>query len=114
MTFADNLKAVLADRNLKQADLCRMTGIPSSLISDYFNDVRKPGFDHLFNIARALNLTVDELVIYADKAKAPGYDPTLEELKDKFNYLIRFVPDHMRQPLMDMVEASAVKQEPPQ
>ena len=108
MSFADSLKAAASDKSLKQADICRATGIPSSLISDYFNDIRKPGFDHLFNIARALNITVDELATYADKAKAPGYDPTLEELKDKFNYLIQFVPEHMRQPFLDMVSASAV------
>jgi transcriptional regulator with XRE-family HTH domain len=108
MNFSENLKAALSYKNFKQADLCRATGIPSSLISDYYNDIRKPGFDHLLNIAKALNMSIDELLIFSDKTKAPDYDPTLEELKDQIIYLIQYVPENMRQPFLDMLKASAV------
>ena len=114
MTFSDSLKAVLNERNIKQAELCRITGISSALMSNYATGTVEPSLNNAIAIADALNLGLDELLIYADKTKAPGYDPTLEELKGKFNYLIQFVPEHMRQPLIDMVEASAVNPEPPQ
>ena len=42
MDFSNNLKLLLQDRKLKQADLCRMTGIQTSLMSDYLGEKKKP------------------------------------------------------------------------
>lgn len=33
--FTTNLKKLLQERNMRQAELCRITKIPSSLMSDY-------------------------------------------------------------------------------
>jgi hypothetical protein len=83
-------------------------------MSHYYNGTKEPGIANAITIAKALNMGVDDLVTYVDKTKASGYDPTLNDLKDKFNYLIDFVPEHMRQPILDIVQCSAIPPEPPQ
>lgn len=35
VNFTTNLKKILQERNMRQAELCRITRIPSSLMSDY-------------------------------------------------------------------------------
>ena len=41
MGFNENLKLLLLEKNMKQADLCRMTGIQTSLMSEYINGRKK-------------------------------------------------------------------------
>ena len=62
MCFNDNLKLLLQDRNLKQADLCRMTGIQTSLMSDYLGGKKSPTIGNAILIADALNISLDTLV----------------------------------------------------
>lgn len=62
MGFKDNLKLLLKDRNLKQADLCRMTGIQTSLMSDYLGGKKSPTIGNAILIADALNISLDILV----------------------------------------------------
>ena len=42
MGFNENLKLLLLEKNMKQADLCRMTGIQTSLMSEYINGRKSP------------------------------------------------------------------------
>ena len=74
MSFNDNLKLLLKDRNLKQADLCRMTGIQTSLMSDYLAGKKSPTIKNAIFIADALNISLDTLV---SKVKSPG---TIEDV----------------------------------
>lgn len=62
MGFNDNLKLLLKNRNLKQADLCRMTGIQTSLMSDYLGGKKSPTIGNAILIADALNISLDTLV----------------------------------------------------
>lgn len=62
MGFNDNLKLLLKDKNLKQADLCRMTGIQTSLMSDYLGGKKSPTIGNAILIADALNISLDLLV----------------------------------------------------
>lgn len=62
MDFNENLKLLLKDRNLKQADLCRMTGIQTSLMSDYLGGKKSPTIGNAILIADALNISLDTLV----------------------------------------------------
>jgi len=106
MTFSDNLKAVLADRGLKQVDLCKKTGISTSIMCNYILGNSEPGLSNLSAIANALNLSIDELITYTDKAKAPGYDPTLEEWKSRNEFLMNLVPVDMRPAVLSLIEAT--------
>lgn len=60
--FNDTLRFLLNDKDLKQADLCRMTGIQTSLISDYLGGKKSPTIGNAILIADALNVSLDTLV----------------------------------------------------
>lgn len=62
MSFSENLKKILDERQLKQANLCRMTGIQTSLMSDYLNGKKSPAISNAITIADALNISLDTLV----------------------------------------------------
>lgn len=62
MGFHKNIKILLQERNLKQADLCRMTGIQTSLMSDYFGGKKSPTIKNAVLIADALRVSLDMLV----------------------------------------------------
>ena len=47
---------------MKQADLCRMTGIQTSLMSDYLGGKKSPTIGNAILIADALNISLDTLV----------------------------------------------------
>ena len=62
MKFNNSLAGILAEQNLKQADLCRMTGISTALMSKYMTDKASPSLDNALMIAKALGITLDYLV----------------------------------------------------
>lgn len=61
MEFHDSLSRIAASRGLTQADLCRMSGIPTSLMSNYFNGKRSPTLTNAIAMADALQISLDEL-----------------------------------------------------
>lgn len=61
MDFSENLKQLLAGKEMKQADLCRMTGIQSSLMSDYLSGKKSPALSNSMSMAAALGVSLDEL-----------------------------------------------------
>lgn len=62
MGFCNNLKLLLHDRNLKQVDLCRKTGIQTSLMSAYIGGKKSPTIGNAILIADALDISLDTLV----------------------------------------------------
>lgn len=62
MDFSTNLRNILEKKQLKQADLCRMTGIQTSLMSDYIKGKKSPAISNAILIADALNMSLDILV----------------------------------------------------
>lgn len=62
MNFAENLKQIIKDRHLKQASLCRMTGIQTSLMSEYLQGKKSPTIGNAIAIADALKVSLDFLV----------------------------------------------------
>lgn len=61
MAFSDILRSLLESRGLKQADLCRMTGIDTGLMSTYMSGKKAPSLSNAILIASALNISLDEL-----------------------------------------------------
>lgn len=61
MEFSESLNAILRNQNIKQADLCRMTGISIGLMSGYCTGKTEPSLTKAIVIADALQITLDEL-----------------------------------------------------
>ena len=61
MEFNEALKRILRDRDLKQADLCRMSGIDTGLMSLYLRGKRTPTLTNAIAMADALQISLDEL-----------------------------------------------------
>src|SRR5660397_123413 len=51
------IKKLMGEKNMKQIDLARLTGITQSSLSDYMNEKYKPKQDKLDSIARALGVS---------------------------------------------------------
>ena len=54
MKFKNSLAEILAEQNLKQADLCRMTGISTALMSNYMTGKASPCHDKRVNLQGAI------------------------------------------------------------
>lgn len=54
--FAKRLRCALKIRNISQSELCKMTGIPKSAVSQYVNGAFEPRKKPLKQIAKALNV----------------------------------------------------------
>jgi len=62
LNFSENLKMLLDKQNLKQADLCRLTGIQTSLMSEYVKGKKSPTIKNAIAIADAFGISLDTLV----------------------------------------------------
>ena len=63
-SFAENLRAAMAERSLTQAELSKRTGISKSFISQYLSGKFKPREDKLSALAQALGTTKGALLGY--------------------------------------------------
>lgn len=71
MDIFDRISAQLAARGISQAELSRMTGISTGLISQWKKRSQQPSMQKLKLVAQALGMSVDELM-GADPPAAPG------------------------------------------
>ena len=72
--FALRLTKKMAERGVSQADLCRLTGLASSMVSHYCTGQRTPSIAAAIKIAKALNTTVDQLALHNPLQLNEGYD----------------------------------------
>ena len=61
MEFNASLKRLLIEKNMKQADLCRLAHIQTSLMSEYINGKKSPTIGNAIQIADALDISLDVL-----------------------------------------------------
>lgn len=67
------LRRLMSERGMTRAELCRLTGIPKSAMSQYVNGRHKPDAERIEAIAKALGITAWQLI--DDKANAPEDKP---------------------------------------
>ena len=70
---ADRIKTALSIRGMKQSDLCRLTKIPKSALSQYISGAYDPKQDRIYLISRALNVS---------EAWLMGLDVPMERTKE--------------------------------
>ena len=71
-SFAENLRAAMAERSLTQAELSKRTGISISFISQYLSGKFKPRDDKLSALAQALGTTKGALLGYESSGSSNG------------------------------------------
>ncbi len=73
--FIKRLSALMEERELKQAELAKMSGVRASSISDYLTGKYKPKQDNIDLIARALSVSPAWLMGYDDKKESSRISP---------------------------------------
>lgn len=87
MEFNDILKQLLEEKGLRQADLCRLARIQTSLMSEYVSGRKSPTLKNAIQIADALDISLDKLagreerVFYSEPLINP-YGNQLNECMD--------------------------------
>ncbi|MCQ2319219.1 MAG: helix-turn-helix domain-containing protein [Bacteroidales bacterium] len=69
--LSDRLKSELENKGLSAADLCRLTGIDTSIMSKYIRGIKHPKIERLRRIAAVLYVTPEWLEGY-DVPKTPA------------------------------------------
>lgn len=84
VTCAQRIKEGLAARDMTQADLCRITGIGKSAMSQYVNGSFVPRQDRTYMIAKALNVSEAWLMGFdvPMERKAPASPEESERIKE--------------------------------
>ena len=75
VSCAERLREALNIRNMKQSDLCRITNIPQSAMSQYINGAFEPKQDRVELIAKALDVSEAWLMGYAGVPMTRGKEP---------------------------------------
>jgi len=70
---SERIAAALSIRNMRQSELCELTKIPKSAISQYISGAFEPKQDRIYIISKALD---------ASEAWLMGYDVALEREKN--------------------------------
>lgn len=87
MIFADRIITARKKRQLSQKELAQLIGKPSSAISHYENNRRRPNFANLISLADALDCNIDYLLGRTEIMRSVG--PTTRRIVEAANKLSR-------------------------
>ena len=62
INFSEKIKSLRQQNNLTQAVLAKKLGVTKSIVSAYENDLRRPSYEVLIQLARIFNVTTDQLL----------------------------------------------------
>ena len=105
MEFKDKLQALLDDRDIKSADLCRDTGIPSSLMSNYLNGKKSPGMDNSMKIAEYFHITLDELAGREKMATPEKIEGSINQVFIKLHKEFGNIPENKMKLIVELAKA---------
>lgn len=104
------IKTGLHIRGMKQADLCQITKIPKSAISQYVSGAFEPKQDRIYLISKALNVSEAWLMGYDVPMErvnnSPPEEPELSEGEKMLLDLFRQVPEDQQQLVLGMIRAA--------
>ncbi len=114
-TCAYRIRKALAVRGMKQSELCRITNIPKSAISQYISGYYEPKQDRIYLIAKTLNVSEAWLMGYDVPMERQKNLPTSKQeltegekiLLDLFNK----VPEDQQKLVLQMIRAALGSQE---
>lgn len=108
---ADRIKMALSIKGVRQSDLCRLTKIPKSALSQYISGAYEPKQDRIYLIAQALNVSEAWLMgldvpMERQAKKASPEEPQLTEGEQTLINLFRRVPEEQQQLVLQMIRAA--------
>ena len=110
-TCSERIKKALTIKGMKQSDLCRLTKIPKSALSQYISGAFEPKQDRIYLMAQALNVNETWLmgldVPMERKPKPPSSDkrPLTEEEQLLLDLFMR-IPEDKQQLVLQMIRAA--------
>lgn len=115
-TCAERIKKGLTIKGMKQSDLCRLTKIPKSALSQYVSGAFEPKQDRIYLIAQALNVSEAWLMgldvpMERQVKKASPSEAELSEGEKMLLDLFRRVPEDKQQMLLQMIRVALGNQE---
>jgi transcriptional regulator with XRE-family HTH domain len=111
----DRIKRGLKIRGMRQADLCQLTKIPKSAISQYISGAFEPKQDRIYLISKALNVSEAWLMGYdvpmeRQKITSPE-EPVLSEGEKIMLDLFRKIPEDQQQLYLRILRSALGSQE---
>jgi transcriptional regulator with XRE-family HTH domain len=117
-TCAERIKKALLIKGMKQSDLCRLTKIPKSALSQYISGAFEPKQDRIYLMAQALNVNetwlmgLDVPMERQDKLKETSSDKIeLTEGENMLLELFRRVPEDKQELVLQMIRVALGNQE---
>jgi transcriptional regulator with XRE-family HTH domain len=116
-TCANRIRKALTIRGMKQSELCQITKIPKSAISQYISGCFEPKQDRIYLIAKTLSVSEAWLMGYdvpmeRDKETPPS--PTIDELSEGEKALLELfnrVPEDQQKLVLQMIRAALGSQQ---
>ena len=102
------ISKALSIRNMKQTDLCNITGIPKSAISQYISGAFEPKQDRIFLIANALEVSEAWLMGFDVPMERETQSPDKQELTEgerKWLELYHQISDDAKKLLIEMANS---------
>lgn len=109
-TCAERIKIALTIKGMKQSDLCRLTKIPKSALSQYISGAFEPKQDRIYLMAQALNVSeawlmgLDVPMERQAKKNSPS-ESALTEGEEMWLELYHRVSDDTRDILIKMMDS---------
>ena len=105
------IKKALYIKGMKQSDLCRLTQIPKSALSQYISGAFEPKQDRIYLMAQALNVSEAWLMgldvpMERQVKKASPSEPSLTEGEQMLLDLFRLVPEDKQELVLQMIRVA--------
>jgi transcriptional regulator with XRE-family HTH domain len=100
---------VLSIRNMKQTDLCNITGIPKSAMSQYISGAFEPKQDRIFLIANALDVSEAWLMGFDVPIEKETQSPDKQELTEGEKLvleLFRKIPEDRQPEALELLQVA--------
>jgi transcriptional regulator with XRE-family HTH domain len=110
-TCAERIRAALTIKGMKQSDLCRLTKIPKSALSQYISGAFEPKQDRIYLMAQALNVSEAWLMgldvpMERQVKKTSPEEPQLTEGEKILLDLFRRVPEDKQELVLQMIRVA--------
>ena len=110
-TCAERIKKALYVKGMRQSDLCRLTKIPKSALSQYISGAFEPKQDRIYLMAQALNVSEAWLMgldvpMERQAKKDPPTEADLSEGEKMLLELFRRVPEEQQTLVLQMIRAA--------